>query len=93
MDEASRNLPEGFGNVARDAALGVGPGVGWHVYYGLHGRGIVSTWGEVKTIADQAESFWQRVLGEHKHRIESADFGQGFVDGALQVWDAVKDKL
>jgi hypothetical protein len=93
MDEASSKLPSGFENVARDAALGVGHGVGFHVYLGTLGRGLITTWGEVKSIADEAKSFWQAVLGEYKHRIESADFGQGFVDGALEVWDAVKEKL
>jgi len=93
MDESSASLPPGFAGVAQDAALGVGPGVGWHVYFGMLGRRAVTNWAEVKAIFAEAEAFWRGVLGDDNHRIESAFFGQGFVDGALAVWDAVKDQL
>jgi hypothetical protein len=80
--------------VAREAALGIGHGVGWHVYFGMFGRkGPVSNWNEVKVISAEADAFWHGVLGDDKHRIESASFGQGFVDGALGVWAKVESQL
>jgi cell pole-organizing protein PopZ len=94
MDEPAHSQPPGFANVARDAELGVGPGVGWHVYFGTIGRkGPVTDWSEVKNLAAEADAFWSDVLGDDKHQIESASFGQGFVDGALSVWEKVKAKL
>ena len=39
VDESSGSLPAGFESVARDAASGTGPGVGWHVYFGTLGAG------------------------------------------------------
>ena len=93
MEESSRSLPPGFENVARDAALGVGPGVGWHLYFGMLGRGVVTNWEEVKAISAEADAFWRGVLGDDKHRIESPSFGQGFADGALGVWAKVEGHL
>jgi hypothetical protein len=94
MDESSRTLPHGFANVAHDAALGVGPGVGWHVYFGMLGRnGPVTNWTDVNSISSDAETFWSGLLRTDRHRIESASFGQGFVDGALAVWARVESSL
>ena len=41
-----------------------------------------------------AEEFWETILGEQSARIAySDDFVQGFAEGAMDVWDEVKDQL
>jgi hypothetical protein len=36
---------------------------------------------------DELGIFWERVLGDDAERVEDMDFAEGFVDGALEVWD------
>ena len=39
------------------------------------------------------EAFWANALGEDSTKIEDNYFGEGFVEGALSVWDAVKGQI
>lgn len=42
----------------------------------------------------EVEEFWESALGiEDKDRIEDEDFACGFVEGALEIWQDVKDEL
>jgi hypothetical protein len=98
MDEADRTLPKDpdgpFATVAREAARWGLPPVGWHVYFGMLGRRrAVTTHEEVRSIAAQADEFWLEVLGDERDRIDSANFGQGLVEGALGVWEEFQDSM
>jgi hypothetical protein len=58
-------------------------------------------WGLYETLHPQEEpdraavgAYWESVLGGGgQGLIDDADFARGFVEGALRVWDEVKDKL
>lgn len=40
------------------------------------------------------QAFWGRAIGvENVSRLHEVDFARGFVDGALSVWEQVRDKL
>jgi hypothetical protein len=39
------------------------------------------------------EQFWWVALGDDALHVEDADFLHGFGDGAVEVWDQVRDKL
>jgi hypothetical protein len=41
----------------------------------------------------EAGSFWEGALGDDKARAEEDAFLQGFAEGALEVWNEVKDSL
>ena len=41
----------------------------------------------------ETSEFWEAVLGDDAERIEDLDFARGFVEGALDIWQSVKDKL
>jgi hypothetical protein len=43
--------------------------------------------------AMSAQAFWKAVLGETSLKPSDLDFLRGFIDGALDVWDKVKDQL
>jgi hypothetical protein len=89
--DGSGGMEEGFSSVAHQAKIKVGPGVGWHVYFGMTGEKVVTTGERIASIAREADEFWREVLGNNKHRIESPFYGKGFVEGALGVWSMVKD--
>jgi hypothetical protein len=40
-----------------------------------------------------AAAFWKRALGEQAHRISDETFLRGFGEGAVEVWEQVRDKL
>lgn len=43
---------------------------------------------------DTCIHFWKEILGEHhRDEIHDRDFAEGFVVGALKIWDIVADKL
>jgi hypothetical protein len=37
--------------------------------------------------------FWEQVLGDAADRIDDDNFARGFVDGAWEVWQAVRHKI
>jgi hypothetical protein len=41
----------------------------------------------------KADAFWESVLGDSAYRAESNSFIQGFIAGALEVWNDVKEQL
>ncbi len=40
-----------------------------------------------------SDQFWEEAIGDDNGQRHSDRFVRGFVEGALQVWNAVKDKL
>ena len=40
-----------------------------------------------------AEEFWERQLGDQASLAHEPIFVKGFVEGALDLWDQVKDEL
>lgn len=38
-------------------------------------------------------TFWEEILGTEHLRIEDVDFASGFVEGALEVWEEVKEEI
>jgi hypothetical protein len=66
---------------------GQNAGVAKGLYQDICGRDADGDWRDVR-------EYWDRVLGDHgSERIADHDFALGFIEGALEVWDAVKDKL
>jgi hypothetical protein len=44
------------------------------------------------------ERFWSAILGEKwtdgpSERLDGRDFAKGFIDGALELWDSIKDQI
>lgn len=65
---------------------GMYQGIAWGLYEGI----------AVYRDPDQHDvvAFWERALGqEWQSQIAEFDFARGFVEGALEVWDKVEDKL
>ena len=90
MEESAQDPGAGFETVAGHKPAGVG----WHVYLGMLGRrGAVTSFVEVREIAVAADAFWNSVIGTDRNRIETASFGQGFVEGALSIWEQIKDQV
>jgi hypothetical protein len=74
----------------RESEYGIGE---LEVYANGHNRGIPRHLSE-NIIGEEDVDFWERVLGDGgSDRISDLDFARGFVEGALEVWDEVKDKL
>ena len=46
-----------------------------------------------KDFQEKHSDFWEVILGENWESIEEPDFARGFIDGAMEVWEAVSDKL
>jgi hypothetical protein len=74
-------------------------GARFHLEYAAKGAGIAKgLWnflhpGEEGDWRD-AEEFWEMTLGEGcGEKIEDVDYAYGFIDGATDVWDKVKDEL
>ena len=42
---------------------------------------------------DAPHQFWKEALGDDIHRIQDGDFLRGFGEGAIAVWEQVKDRL
>jgi len=42
---------------------------------------------------DAPNQFWKEALGGDMHRIQDGDFLRGFGEGAIAVWEQVKDRL
>ncbi len=40
-----------------------------------------------------SDEFWDAAIGEDDERRHSDDFVLGFVEGALEVWDSVRDQI
>ena len=40
-----------------------------------------------------ARERWQQIVGEDQFRTNDPDFVQAFAEGALELWDEVKDQL
>jgi hypothetical protein len=40
-----------------------------------------------------AASFWEAALGNDSGKTENPDFVRGFIEGAKELWDTVKDRL
>ena len=42
---------------------------------------------------DAPSRFWTEALGDDTHRIQDGDFLRGFGEGAIAIWEEVKDRL
>ena len=44
---------------------------------------------------DYAQCFWERAIGaeDHDERLVSGPYIRGFCEGAMDIWQAVKDQL
>jgi hypothetical protein len=42
---------------------------------------------------DAPNRFWTEALGDDTHRIQDGDFLRGFGEGAITIWEQVKDRL
>jgi hypothetical protein len=42
---------------------------------------------------DAPDQFWTEALGHDIHRIQDGDFLRGFGEGAITIWEQVKDRL
>jgi hypothetical protein len=42
---------------------------------------------------DAPNRFWTEALGDDTHRIQDGDFLRGFGEGAIAIWEQVKDRL
>jgi hypothetical protein len=42
---------------------------------------------------DAPNQFWTEALGDDIHRIQDGDFLRGFGEGAITIWEQVKDRL
>ena len=42
---------------------------------------------------DAPNRFWTEALGNDTHRIQDGDFLRGFGEGAIAIWEEVKDRL
>jgi hypothetical protein len=65
---------------------------GWNAPLGAVGGFANAARRKIETWQD-AEEFWQGILGDDFERIHDADFFHGFGDGAMEVLDEVQDQL
>jgi hypothetical protein len=65
------------------------------IFANVLNRGIANGLYEViEPEGEMCEAFWESVIGDNgKEKMDEEDFAKGFIEGALEVWDAVKDKL
>ena len=66
---------------------------GWMAPFGATGSFVFAVWPQRNEGRDATDEFWEKALGDAKHRIEDADFFHGSGNGAADIWEKVGDKI
>jgi hypothetical protein len=54
---------------------------------------VFEIWPEDDGDRSTAQSFWEEALGDDTSAVDDPQFVKGFAEGALELWDEIKDKL
>lgn len=65
----------------------------WRSAYSSAELVAFAAWPEKDEDRSAAEMFWEEALGDDAKLADDAQFVKGFVQGAIELWDQVKDKL
>jgi hypothetical protein len=65
----------------------------WSAPFGAVDYFVFAAWPQRYDDRDAPKEFWEQALGDDAHRIDDADFFRGFGEGAVEIWEQVKDEL
>jgi hypothetical protein len=66
---------------------------GWPAPLGATGCFVEAVWPQRKDDRHAPGEFWEQALGDDADRVQDPDFFRGFGEGAVEVWEQVKDRL
>jgi hypothetical protein len=65
----------------------------WLAPFGATDYFVFAVWPKCKDDRGAPPDFWEQALGDDAHRIQDEDFFHGFGDGAIEVWNEIRDEL